>query len=254
MNLVDVIWIDRPPSPQEPVRPHPLEFAGECAASKLERIRQKLAADKVDALVVSDPHNLAWAFNLRGGDVACTPLPLGYAIIPNEGRAQLFFDPVKVTNEAGDAVGDLADFVDPSAGSSQPSTSWAVQARKFASTATTGAVAITRRIEAAGGSPDVGADPIALMKAVKNEAEIAGSRAAHLRDGAAVTRYPRLAGPGSAGRHGSPRSMRSRNSESFRIETGAIKNISFPTIAGAGPERRLAALPRKHCEQSARSR
>src|ERR687890_605942 len=110
MNLIDVIWIDRPAPPQAPVRPHPLDYAGEDAPSKLERIRRKMAEAKLDALVISDPHNLAWAFNLRGGDVGHTPLPLGYAILPREGRASLFFDPVKVTNEAGDAVGDLAHF------------------------------------------------------------------------------------------------------------------------------------------------
>ena len=101
MNLVDVIWIDRPPPPQAPVRPHPIELAGESAEAKLERVRRKLADAKVDALVVSDPHNLAWAFNLRGGDVGHTPLPFGYVVIPREGRPSLFIDPAKVTNEAG---------------------------------------------------------------------------------------------------------------------------------------------------------
>ena len=88
INLVDVIWIDRPAPPQAPVRPHPLAYAGEAAPAKLERIRKKMAEAKLDALVISDPHNLAWAFNLRGGDVGHTPLPLGYAILPREGRAE----------------------------------------------------------------------------------------------------------------------------------------------------------------------
>ncbi len=238
MNLVDVIWIDRPALPQEPVRPHPLAFAGEATASKLERIRKKMADDKVEALVVSDPHNLAWAFNLRGGDVACTPLPLGYAIIPREGRAKLFFDPVKVTNEAGDAVGDLAEFAPLSTFQSALDELGQTQ-KKVRLDAATGSVAILRRIEEAGGKPDIGADPIALMKAVKNEAEIDGSRAAHLRDGAAVTRYlawlDREAPGGAITEIDAVEKL-----EAFRIETGAIRNISFPTIAGAGPN---AALP-----------
>ena len=82
MNPVDVIWVDRPPPPSAPVRPHPVELAGESSEDKLARIREKLGKDKVGALVVSDPHNLAWTFNIRGGDVAHTPLPLGYAVIP----------------------------------------------------------------------------------------------------------------------------------------------------------------------------
>ena len=109
-----------------------------------------MADDKVDALVVSDPHNLAWAFNLRGGDVACTPLPLGYAIIPNEGRAQLFFDPVKITNEAGDAVGDLAEFA-PISTFQTALDELGAKAGKVRVDTATGSVAILRRLEAAGG-------------------------------------------------------------------------------------------------------
>jgi len=238
MNLIDVIWIDRPAPPQAPVLPHPLDYAGETAASKLARLRAKMAEAKLDALVISDPHNLAWAFNLRGGDVGHTPLPLGYAVVPKEGRAQLYFDRAKMTNEAGDAVGDLADFVDI--------TSFLVgldalgqSGEKVRIDAATGSVALIRRIEAAGGTVDVGADPIALMKAVKNQAEIAGSRAAHLRDGVAVAHFlawlDREAPKGSLTEIDAVEAL-----EAFRVETGALKNVSFPSISGAGPN---AALP-----------
>jgi Xaa-Pro aminopeptidase len=238
INLVDVIWIDRPAPPQAPVRPHPLDYAGEAASSKLERIRKKMAEAKVDALVVSDPHNFAWAFNLRGGDVGHTPLPLGYAILPAEGRASLFFDPAKITNEAGAAVGDLAAFV-PISGFQSALDAIGHKGGKVRIDAATGAVALIRRIEAAGGKVDVGADPITLMKAVKNQAEIAGSRAAHLRDGVAVARFlawlDREAPKGTLTEIDAVEAL-----EAFRIETGALKNISFPSISGAGPN---AALP-----------
>jgi Xaa-Pro aminopeptidase len=238
INLVDVIWIDRPSPPQAPVRPHPLEYAGETAASKLERIRRKMADAKLDALVVSDPHNFAWAFNLRGGDVGHTPLPLGYAVIPREGRASLFFDPAKVTNEAGAAVGDLAEFV-PIATFQGALDALGRGGGKVRIDSATGAVALIRRIEAAGGTVDVGADPIALMKAAKNEAEIAGSHAAHLRDGVAVARFlawlDREAPGGKLTEIDAVEAL-----EAFRVETGALKNISFPSISGAGAN---AALP-----------
>jgi Xaa-Pro aminopeptidase len=237
-NLVDVIWIDRPASPQAPVRPHRLEYAGEATASKLERIRKKMAEAKIDALVVSDPHNLAWAFNLRGGDVGHTPLPLGYAVIPSYGPASLFFDPAKMTNEAGAAVGDLAHFVEISAFLGALDT-LGHEGGKVRIDSATGAVALVRRIEAAGGKVEVGADPIALMKAVKNEAEIAGSRAAHLRDGVAVARF--LAWLDREAPHGALTEIDAVEAlEAFRDETGALKNISFPSISGAGPN---AALP-----------
>jgi Xaa-Pro aminopeptidase len=238
INLVDVIWIDRPSPPQAPVRPHPSEYAGESAPDKLERIRKKMADAKIDALVISDPHNLAWAFNLRGGDVGHTPLPLGYAILPREGRASLFFDPVKVTNEAGNAVGDLADFV-PIGTFQSALDGLGQKGGKVRVDAATGAVALIRRLESAGATVDVGADPIALMKAVKNAAEIAGSHAAHLRDGVAVARFlawlDREAPSGKLTEIDVVEAL-----EAFRVETGALRNISFPSISGAGPN---AALP-----------
>jgi Xaa-Pro aminopeptidase len=238
INLVDVIWIDRPAPPQAPVRPHPLDYAGETSEAKLERIRKKMAEAKLDALVISDPHNLAWAFNLRGGDVGYTPLPLGYAVLPRTGRATLFFDPVKITNEAGDAVGDLAEFA-PIASFQSALDALGQKGGKIRVDSATGAVALIRRIEAAGGGVDVGADPIALMKAVKNEAEIAGSRSAHLRDGVAVARFlawlDREAPKGQLTEIDAVEAL-----EASRIKTGALKNVSFPSISGAGPN---AALP-----------
>lgn len=238
INLVDVVWIDRPAPPQAPVRPHPIEYAGETSEAKLERIRRKMAEAKLDALVISDPHNLAWAFNLRGGDVGHTPLPLGYAVLPKTGPATLFFDPVKITNEAGDAVGDLAEFA-PIASFQSALDALGQKGGKIRIDSATGAVALIRRIEAAGGTVNVGADPIALMKAVKNEAEIAGSRAAHLRDGVAVARFlawlDREALSGQLTEIDAVEAL-----EACRGETGALKNVSFPSISGAGPN---AALP-----------
>ncbi|WP_112662569.1 aminopeptidase P family protein [Microvirga flavescens] len=238
LNLIDVIWVDRPAPPQAPVRPHPLEYAGVTAKEKLERIRQKMADEKLDAIVISDPHNLAWAFNLRGGDVGCTPLPLGYAIIPKEGRADLFFDPAKITNEAGAAVGDLAQF-SPMTTFQHTLDKLGEKKGKVRIDSATGAVALTRRIESAGGTVDVGPDPISLMKAAKNKAEIAGSRAAHLRDGAAVARF--LAWFDAEAPKGNLTEIDAvEKLEAFRVETGALKNVSFPSISGAGPN---AALP-----------
>ncbi|MXQ10140.1 aminopeptidase P family protein [Microvirga makkahensis] len=238
INLVDVIWIDRPAPPQAPVRPHPLAYAGETAEEKLGRIRRKMAEAKIDALVISDPHNLAWAFNLRGGDVGHTPLPLGYAVLPQNGRATLFFDPAKITNEAGAAVGELAEFA-PISGFQHALDALGQKGGKVRIDSATGAVALIRRIEAAGGTADVGADPISLMKAVKNNAEIAGSRAAHLRDGVAMARF--LAWLDREALQGRLTEIDAvEKLERLRVETGALKNISFPSISGAGPN---AALP-----------
>jgi Xaa-Pro aminopeptidase len=232
MNPVDVIWVERPLPPSAPVRPHSAEFAGESSEAKLGRLREKLAKDRVAALVVSDPHNLAWAFNLRGGDVAHTPLPLGYAVIPADGRPTVFLDPAKVTNEAGDAIGAVADIAAPETlGDALDRLGGDGKVRIDAST---GGVALVRRIEQAGGRADVGPDPISLMKAVKNAAEIAGARVAHARDGAAVARFLAwLAREAPSGQLSEIDAV--ERLEAFRAETGLLKDISFPTISGAGP-------------------
>ncbi|HEX2554093.1 MAG TPA: aminopeptidase P family protein [Microvirga sp.] len=238
MNLVDVIWVDRPPPPRAPVRPHLEALAGESAEAKLARLRAKLAEAKVDALVVSDPHNLAWTFNLRGGDVGHTPLPFGYVIVPREGRPTLFLDPAKMTNEAGAAIGDFADVAEPAAFQTRLEALARGGARVRLDQATA-AVALVRRIEAAGGKPDLGPDPIALMKAVKNGSEIEGSRSAHRRDAVAVARFlawlDREAPKGGLTEIDAVEAL-----EAFRAETGALRDVSFPTISGAGPN---AALP-----------
>ncbi|MFL4974797.1 MAG: aminopeptidase P family protein [Microvirga sp.] len=233
MNLVDVIWLERPPPPKAPVRPHPAELAGETSAAKLARIREQLAKAKLDALVVSDPHNLAWTFNIRGGDVAHTPLPLGYAVIPADGRPTVFLDPAKVTNEAGAAIGAVADIA------RQETLPGALEAlgsakAKVRIDAESGAVALVRRIESAGGAADVGPDPISLMKAVKNAAEIAGTRAAHRRDGAAVTRFIAwLAREAPSGTLTEIEAV--EKLEALRDETGLLRELAFSTISGSGP-------------------
>ena len=85
-NPIDTVWTDQPAPPMAPVRLHPLQFAGEESADKIARIQKKLIDEKADALLVTDPHNLAWIFNIRGHDVSHTPLPHGRALIPTQGK------------------------------------------------------------------------------------------------------------------------------------------------------------------------
>ena len=237
-NPVDALWSDRPAAPSAPVKAHPADYAGEDSASKLDRIRKALTEAKVDALVVSDPHALAWAFNIRGGDVEHTPLPLGYAVVPREGRPTVFLAPEKITNEAGNAIGAVGDIAAPDALESQLKKLGAAKA-KVRLDATTAASALAALIRDAGGTPDAGTDPIALMKARKNAAELNGARAAHLRDGAAMTNYlswlAREAPKGGLTEIDAVAAL-----EAERLKTGLLKDVSFTTIAGAGPN---AALP-----------
>jgi Xaa-Pro aminopeptidase len=244
-NPVDALWSDRPAPPTAAVKAHDGAFAGESTAEKLDRIQEALTKAKVDALVVSDPHALAWTFNIRGGDVEHTPLPLGYAIVPREGRPTVFLAPEKVTNEAGDAIGAVGEIAPPAALETQLKALGAAGA-KVRLDSTTAASALATLIREAGGTPDAGTDPIALMKARKNEAELKGTRAAHLRDGAAIVRFlswlAREAPKGGLTEIDAVAAL-----EAERIKTGLLKDVSFTTIAGAGPN---AALPHYRVTES----
>jgi Xaa-Pro aminopeptidase len=237
-NPIDTLWSDRPAPPAAPVKAHPAAFAGEDSAAKLDRIRKALTEAKVDALVISDPHALAWAFNIRGGDVEHTPLPLGYAIVPREGRPTVFLAAEKITNEAGDAIGAVGEIAPPADLEARLRELGAAGA-KVRLDAATAASALATLIAEAGGTPDAGTDPIALMKARKNAAELDGARAAHLRDGAVMARYLSwLAGEAPKGSLTELDAVAAL--EARRLATGLLKDVSFPTIAGAGPN---AALP-----------
>jgi Xaa-Pro aminopeptidase len=233
-DLIDAIWADRPAPPLGAVRLHDLRFAGEAADEKLARVRAELTKLRADALVVSDPHAIAWAFNIRGADVAHTPLPLAFAIIPQAGRPSLYIDGRKLSNEVRSSVETLADLREPSAfpGALEDLGQRKNRVRIDQGTA---ADALARLITGHGGRVIKAACPIGLMKAVKNEIEIAGARAAQIRDGAAVTRFlawlDREAPRGKLSEIDAVAAL-----ESFRRDTGLLKDISFPTIAGAGPD------------------
>jgi len=233
-DLIDAIWADRPAPPLGAVTVHDVRFAGEAAEDKLARIRAEVAKLRADALVVSDPHAVAWAFNIRGADVAHTPLPLAFAIVPQAGRPSLYVDGRKLSNDVRNRLEVLADVREPSdfvgalgALGRQKQTVRLDQA--------TAADALARLITSHGGKVTRAPCPIALMKAVKNEVEIAGARAAQLRDGAAVTRF--LAWFDREAPRGKLTEIEAVAAlESFRRDTGLLKDISFPTIAGAGPD------------------
>ena len=237
-NPIDAIWTDRPDPPRGAVQLQEIGFAGESAADKIKRVQAALAKERLDALVVSDPHALCWLFNIRGGDAAYTPLAIGYAIVPEEGRPSLFLDGRKLDNAVRTALAELAEVEEPSRFEEGLRKLGSAKGRVRLDAATAGE-RLRLVIEESGGAPDVGRDPIALMKAVKNATEIEGSRQAHLRDGVAVARF--LAWFAKEAPQGRITEIDAAlKLEECRVETGLLKQLSFPTIAGAGPH---AAIP-----------
>jgi Xaa-Pro aminopeptidase len=232
-NPVDSIWTERPALPLAPVTLHGPQFSGEVEADKLKRIEAEIVKLGADALVLSDSHAVAWTFNIRGGDVAHTPLPLSYAVVPKSGRPTLFIDHRKLSNSVRDHLERTATVVEPGALASK-----LIELSKsgagIALDSATAADALTRLISSAGGKPLRRSDPVSLLKAVKNDTEIVGTKAAHRRDAVALARFlawvDREAPAGNLTEIDAVEAL-----ETFRRDTGALKDVSFPTISGAGP-------------------
>ena len=232
-NPLDSVWTERPPPPLGPVSVHGTQYSGEAEAEKLQRIRLEIAKLGAEALVLSDSHAVAWTFNIRGADVSHTPLPLSYALVPRDGRPTVFIDHRKLSNSARDHLEQSAEVSEPDA-LAPALTELAQRGTTIALDSATAADALTRLISAAGGKPLSGSDPVSLLKAVKNLTEIEGTRNAHRRDAVALARFlawiDREAPTGALTEIDTVEAL-----ESFRRDTGALKDVSFPTIAGTGP-------------------
>jgi Xaa-Pro aminopeptidase len=232
-NPLDSVWTERPAPPLGAVSVHGLEFAGEPEADKLGRIRAEIAKLGVDALVLSDSHAVAWTFNIRGADVSHTPLPLSYALVPKDGRPSIFIDHRKLSNSTRAHLEASADVKEPEALTAALSELAKVGA-SIALDNATAADALSRLISSSGGRPVRGNDPVALLKAMKNPVEIRGTRTAHRRDAAALARF--LAWIDHEAPKGGLTEIDTVEAlETFRRDTGALKDVSFPTIAGTGP-------------------
>jgi Xaa-Pro aminopeptidase len=232
-NPLDSVWTERPAPPLGPVAVHGTQFSGEAEVEKLGRIRGEIAKLGADALVLSDSHAVAWTFNIRGADVSHTPLPLSYALVPKDGRPTVFIDHRKLSNSARDHLEQNADVREPDALTPQL-TELAQRGASIVLDSATAADALSRLITGSGGKVVRGNDPVALLKAVKNAAEIEGARAAHRRDAVALARFlawiDREAPSGALTEIDAVEAL-----ETFRRDTGALKDVSFPTIAGTGP-------------------
>jgi Xaa-Pro aminopeptidase len=232
-NPLDSVWTERPPPPLAPAAIHGTHFSGEGEAEKLDRIRAEIAKLGVDALVLSDSHAVAWSFNIRGADVSHTPLPLSYALVPKDGRPTIFIDHRKLSNSVRDHLEQTADVEEPDALAPKLA-ALAQGGASIALDSITAADALSRLIVAAGGKPVRGSDPVSLLKAVKNSTEIEGTRRAHRRDAVALARFlawiDREAPTGALTEIDAVEAL-----ETFRRDTGALKDVSFPTIAGTGP-------------------
>ena len=237
-NPIDAIWDDQPPAPTEPVEIHPIELAGRTPADKLADVSAALEKQGADACILTEPEAIAWTFNIRGHDLPHLPVALSFAILHRDGKADLFIDAAKLSNE-------VVTHLEPHAAIHAPDTFQAKLHGLGASQKTAllnpvrAASAIAHLITAGGGKLIEGPDPTERLKAVKNEAEREGARAAHRRDGVAMIRFLAwLDREALSGSHDEISAV--RKLEELRTETGELRDISFDTISGFGEH---AALP-----------
>jgi Xaa-Pro aminopeptidase len=232
-NPIDAVWKDRPAPPVAPVVAHELRFAGRASSDKRADIAARLTADGYAAAVLSAPDSVAWLLNIRGGDVPHTPLPLSFAIAHADRTVDLFVDPRKLSPGLGAHLGNEVR-VRPREEFKDALDDLGRAKAKVLADQSTAAAWITERLGNAGAGVVRGQDPCALPKACKNEGELANTRVAHKRDGAALTRFlawlSREAPGGQIDELAASEQLLSyrRGGENFR-------DLSFSTISGAGP-------------------
>lgn len=231
-NPLDAVWADQPEPPVAKIVPHPLDIAGEAAPDKIRRIASTLMSDDADAVVLTMPDSIAWLFNIRGQDVPHTPLPLSFALLHEDGHADLFIDERKLDGKARAHLGNIVT-VRPKGELGRALDDLGATKKTVLVDPASCASWIEARLTAAGAEVKRGVDPCELPKACKNEAEVAGARAAHLRDGRALTKFLAWLAAEAPKAH-MDEITAAKKLENFRAETGELKDVSFDTISGAG--------------------
>lgn len=214
------LWENRPPIPLNPIEIQPLKFAGEEASHKIERLRQKLRDLHADATIITQLDDIAWLTNLRGTDVHCCPLFVSYLMVTMD-NVTLYTLPQKLTDEVHQYLAQQGIETDEYTNVACP------KGRILVDPSTCNSALVSLPLKGAGGSL------IAPMKAVKNEAEIAGYRSAMRKDGIALVKFLRWLKPAvEAG--GQTEISIDQKLTSLRAEQEGFRDISFDTIAGYG--------------------
>ncbi len=229
-NPVDAIWADQPAAPVGKAFVHPVDLAGESHAAKRARLGEGLRKAGHKAAVITLPDSLCWLLNLRGADVPKNPVLHGFAVLHEDGRVDLFVNPAKLDDAVRAHLGreitlhPVEAFAGALAGLVGP-----VRVDK-----TMAPLAVADILRGAGVEVVWGDDPCRLPKACKNAAEIAATREAHLRDGAAMVEFLRWLDEATP-EGGQTEISVVQALEGFRRATNALHDISFDTICGAGP-------------------
>ncbi len=230
-NPIDAVWADRPEPSRARLIVHPDAFAGRSSAAKRQEMADWLKAEKADAAVLAALDSIAWTFNVRGQDVDHTPVALSFALVRDDGTADLFVASQKIGDDVrqhlgnGVRVHERTDF--------EPALA-ALAGKTVAVDPEHSVAAIFEALESAGAHVIAKRDPSILPKAIKNEVEISGHRAAQARDGAALSRFLHWLSV-EAPKGGGDELSAAARLQDFRQQSGDLRDLSFDTISGAGP-------------------
>ena len=229
---IDPLWSDRPQQPLSPVVPHEIKFSGQSLRDKCTACAETISAAGADALILTQTDSICWLFNIRGTDVEFTPVSLAFAILHKDSSAELFVDSRKLTAETRTHFGNIVTLREPN---------------EFAITLKELGLSDKRvHIDPSSASEWIfqslgndgclveKPDPCVLAKATKNSVELRGTKAAHLRDGVAMTKF--LHWFSESAEKGKTTEIDAANAlEEFRCSGEHFRGLSFPTISGAGP-------------------
>lgn len=228
-NLIDRIWADQPAPPLARAEVYPTELAGADHATKRARLAETLRLNHRKAAVLTLPDSIAWLLNIRGSDVAHTPVVHAFAILHDDARVELFVAPGKLGDDIQSYLGDDVLLAAPE----HFTVALAELSGPVLLDKATVPMQVVLLLRSAGLECVLERDPCILPKACKHPAEIAGAEAAHLRDGAAMVEFlswlDREAPAGGLSEIDVARKL-----ETFRHDTGALREISFETISGTG--------------------
>jgi Xaa-Pro aminopeptidase len=232
-NPIDAIWADQPLPPVSPAVPLEITYTGRTSKDKREGLAKKLHSKKLDATILAAPDSIAWLLNMRGNDVPYSPLVLCFALVHNNGNVDLFINQRKITDDLAASFDDGIKILDRK--NIETALNVLGQSNKSVSLDPNGAPSwIQDRLNQAGAQVVFADDPCQLPKAIKNSIEINGIRAAHQRDGAALTQF--LAWLSKAVNQGRVTEISAADKlEEFRSQDANFRSLSFTTISGAGP-------------------
>ncbi len=230
-NPIDELWHDRPAPVVSDVRLMPTEAVGQSSESKRKEIAQLVTKTGADSAVITALDSICWLLNVRGLDVSRLPVLLSHAILHADSSVEYFLDPARLPAEFAAHVGTGVTVHHPEALQSRLE---AMSGKKVLLDPAISNAWFKLVLQNAGASVIAAADPCLMSKAAKNEVEIAGMKACHIRDGVAMSKFLCWLDAEVATGNLHDEATLADRLEAFRKEDPTLMDLSFDTISAAG--------------------